>query len=441
MKSLLNIGLASALVCAGLTPAFAEDGSFDLSEIQTAADHIAADAGQGVAPDTAFKPQAKASPFAAGVERRIVVFHDGVAQSSMRNLIAANGGTVTHDLWLINAVAVEMPAVSQAGFDRALQAAADVKRVDLDRVQQWVRSEGGPQTSAECPPWWPPGLPGCDPPGGGGDDKQTVPWGIERVNAPAAWAASRGAGVKVAVVDTGVDPNHKDLRVSAAFSAFENEGPEDGNGHGTHVAGTIAGLDNGIGVVGVAPDVTLIAAKVLDSGGSGTYATVIAGLQWAVEQEADVVNMSLGGDQGEPSLEEAFQAAADAGVVIVAAAGNNSGAVGYPAKYPSTIAIAASDSSDKAAYFSSRGPEVEFITPGVQVYSTYKGGGYRKLDGTSMACPHAAGLAALAVASGAHGIDAVRAALKAAATKLPGVPDTLNGSGLPDAARIVGSGI
>jgi subtilisin len=112
--------------------------------------------------------------------------------------------------------------------------------------------------------------------------------------------------------------------------------------------------------------------------------------------------------------------------------------VGYPAAYPETIAVAASDSKDKVAYFSSRGPEVAIIAPGVAVYSTYMGGGYNTLSGTSMACPHAAGLAALAVAArGLHGVDALRQALVGAAAKFPGIPDVQQGAGMVDALKLV----
>ncbi|MDA8131461.1 MAG: S8 family serine peptidase, partial [Elusimicrobia bacterium] len=122
---------------------------------------------------------------------------------------------------------------------------------------------------------------------------------------------------------------------------------------------------------------------------------------------------------------------------VVCAAGNDSGPVNYPAKYPEAIAVSASDSSDKLAYFSSKGPEIAVIAPGVNVYSVKKGGGYTSMSGTSMASPHVAGLAALAIGAGAHGPDAVRAALTRAATKLPGLKPTDQGAGLVDAFKLV----
>jgi subtilisin len=330
-------------------------------------------------------------------------------------------------------------------LDSFLSNQTEVERVERDYVQNWLK---GVRALQGCPDWWPPDLPCPFPPdeggGGGGGGAQKTPWGIERVGAPKAWAKTRGDGIKVAVIDTGVDSKHPELKVLGGYSAVEGDTSwEDGHGHGTHVSGTIAALDNTVGVVGVAPNVELYGVKVLNAKGEGTYATVIGGVQWAVENKMVIANMSLGGDETTEAFKDAMQAAADKGLTVVAAAGNNSGAVGYPAKYPSTIAVAASDSSDKGAYFSSRGPEVDVIAPGARIYSTFKGGGYSTLDGTSMASPHVAGLAALAAAAtGARGIDAIRAALKSAATKLPGVSNDLNGAGMVSAEKLVsGSGL
>ncbi|MEE8424275.1 MAG: S8 family serine peptidase, partial [Elusimicrobiota bacterium] len=164
---------------------------------------------------------------------------------------------------------------------------------------------------------------------------------------------------------------------------------------------------------------------------------VIEGIQWTVEYGMDIANFSLGASQGTEALADAVKAAKAGGVAIIAATGNSGRAVGVPAAYPEVLAVAASDSSDRVAYFSSRGPEVDVIAPGVGIRSTYMGGGYRNLSGTSMACPHVAGLAALAVARGAGGIDAVRAALASAATKIPEVPAEQQGAGLIDAERLV----
>ena len=245
--------------------------------------------------------------------------------------------------------------------------------------------------------------------------------------------------MKVAVVDTGIDFRHPDLapNYKGGWNAIVSTAtPLDDQGHGTHVSGTIAAVKDLKGVVGVAPSVDLYGVKVLDKNGSGQYSWVVAGIEWAVMNGMDVINMSLGGGSGTEALRQIMIKSKEMGVAVVCAAGNDSGPVNYPAKYPEAIAVSASDSSDKIAYFSSRGPEIVVIAPGVNVYSTRKGGGYTTMSGTSMACPHTAGLAALAVGAGVHGSDAVRAALKAAATPLPGLTPVQQGAGLVNAAKL-----
>ncbi|HBL16521.1 MAG: hypothetical protein A2X36_01880 [Elusimicrobia bacterium GWA2_69_24] len=351
------------------------------------------------------------------VQHRIIVFQKGTDRARRMAIMKAAGGTVTRDLWLINAVAVVSPRTQLAAMEGRLLAYSEVKRIEPDFIQNWLLQEAAP---TEPQP-------------------QAVPWGITRVNAPKAWAVTRGARVKVAVVDTGVDYDHADLKVAGGFNAIDPKAPfMDDHGHGTHVSGTIAGADNDVGVIGVAPDVTLYGVKVLGGDGSGSFETVIAGIQWCVENRMDVANFSLGAGQGTEALADAVKAAKESGLTIVAAAGNSGGSVGYPAAYPETIAVAASDSKDKVAYFSSRGPEVAIIAPGVAIHSSTLGGGYGPMSGTSMACPHAAGLAALAVAArGVHGADAIRQALVGAATKFPGIPDVQQGAGMVDALKLV----
>jgi len=202
------------------------------------------------------------------------------------------------------------------------------------------------------------------------------------------------------------------------------------------VAGTIAAVRDGAGVIGVAPGAKIYAVKVLDKNGSGSYSDVMAGIEWAAQNKINVINMSLGGGDYMEAMHNVIKAANALGVTIVCAAGNDSGAVNYPAKYPESIAVSASDSSDKLAYFSSRGPEIAVIAPGVNVYSTKLGGGWRTMSGTSMACPHVAGLAALAIGAGISSPELVRQALTKAATPLPGLKPTDQGAGMVDAAKL-----
>jgi len=237
--------------------------------------------------------------------------------------------------------------------------------------------------------------------------EQTTPWGIDRVFGPESyafdtWTSSTGEGVTVAVLDTGI-ADHEDLAVLGGYNTITDTTTWiDGYGHGTHVAGTIAAIDNSIGVVGVTPDVGLYAVKVLDDSGSGYVADIIEGIQWsAITMDIDIISMSLGSSSYSSSLELACDSAYYGyGSLLVASAGNSGNPpgrgdnVGYPAKYGSVIAVAATDQNDKRARFSSTGPAVELSAPGVDVLSTYPGG-YAIGSGTSMACPHVSGVAAL----------------------------------------------
>lgn len=235
---------------------------------------------------------------------------------------------------------------------------------------------------------------------------ETVPAGVAQIKAPAAWDCSRGKAIKVAVVDTGIDGTHPDLAANykGGTSFVPTEGtPMDFNSHGTHCAGTIGAEINGAGVVGVAPAAYLYAVKVLDKTGSGQFSWIISGIDWCISHGIRIVSMSLGGGAAPAALETMCNTAWSKGLLLVAAAGNSGpgpNTVGFPAKYKNVIAVSAIDGSNVIASFSSRGPEVELCAPGVNVLSTIPGGGYGSKSGTSMACPHVSGAAA--VVWGAH---------------------------------------
>ncbi|WP_026691049.1 S8 family peptidase [Alteribacter aurantiacus] len=235
---------------------------------------------------------------------------------------------------------------------------------------------------------------------------QEVPYGIEQIGAIDVQVndGNTGNGVSVAVLDTGIAA-HEDLNVVDGESFIAGEPDyEDYNGHGTHVAGTVAALDNDLGVLGVSPDVDLYAVKVLGADGGGSHASIAQGIEWAVDNDIDVVNMSLGGAVGSTTLEQAVNYAHSQGVTLIAAAGNEGSlipglnTIGYPAKYDNVIAVGAVDSNNNRASFSSVGNELDVVAPGVSILSTYLGNDYAALNGTSMASPHVAGAAALLLA-------------------------------------------
>jgi subtilisin family serine protease len=234
-------------------------------------------------------------------------------------------------------------------------------------------------------------------------DPQTIPWGITRVN---------GGGIDEPlgiawVIDTGIDSDHPDLNFDKDRSRnFVSRGRptiEDGNGHGTHVAGTIAASDNEFGVIGVAPGATVVAVRVLDNNGSGTIDGVIAGVDYVAAngKEGDVANMSLGGGFSQ-ALNDAV-IAASATVKFVLAAGNEStdantrSPASASAEGDNIYTVSAMGEDDMGedvwAYFSNYGnPPIDCAAPGMDIYSTYKDGGYATLSGTSMAAPHVAGV-------------------------------------------------
>lgn len=238
---------------------------------------------------------------------------------------------------------------------------------------------------------------------------ETIPLGVSQVKAPPAWDSSRGKGIRVAVLDTGIDGLHPDLiaNYKGGVSFVPGESPADGNGHGTHCAGTIGAALNGIGVVGVAPAASLYAVKVLSNSGNGNWSWLIAGISWSIANKMRVLSMSLGGGSAPGALEAMCNLAFAKGLLLVAAAGNSGAppagaptSVLFPGRYKNVIAVSAIDSASALAPFSSRGPEVELCAPGVNILSTIPGGGYGLKSGTSMACPHVSGGAA--VAWGAH---------------------------------------
>lgn len=250
-------------------------------------------------------------------------------------------------------------------------------------------------------------------------------WGPQQVEAPAAWDVTKGSDqVEVAIVDTGVDYDHPDLsgKVIKGGDFVDNDGdPMDENGHGTHCAGiAAASTNNGVGIAGMAPNVSIYAVRVLDANGSGSLDAVAEGIIDAADNGSEVISLSLGAPTGAQTLEEAVQYAADKGSVVVAAAGNSGlPTPSYPAYYSDAIAVAATDSNDSKASFSNYGNWVDIAAPGVDILSTYPGGDYQSLSGTSMATPHVAGLAGL-LASQERSASEVRSAIEQTADPISG---------------------
>jgi len=311
---------------------------------------------------------------------RVLIGFKGLPDAA---LVHAHGGRINHIFSLIPVISAEIPLAARDALARNPNVA-------------YVEDDGVAHALGEVEPVVADAA----------TDTQTIQWNITKIGADQVWGTTAGAGVNVAILDTGIDVDHPDLKVMGGIN-FITPGAsyDDDNGHGTHCAGIVAALNNTIGVVGVAPAANLYAVKVLDASGSGSYTAIAQGIEWAVNNGMDVISMSLGGSQTSTTLQQACDAAYANGVLLVAAAGNEGKKntkldnVSYPAKYDSVIAVAATDINDVRATFSSTGPAVEVAAPGVSIYSTYFGGGYATMSGTSMACPHVSGLAALVLAA------------------------------------------
>ena len=231
------------------------------------------------------------------------------------------------------------------------------------------------------------------------NDGQFYGWEINKFDIPSLWRKTKGEGVKVAVIDTGCDLNHHDLKdnmLEGKNFVEIGQPPMDRNGHGSHVAGTIAASDNNLGMVGVAPKAKIIPIKALGDKGGGNLNDVCKGIDWACRNGADIITMSLGSPAGHAQLAASLKNAAAKNVLVFCAAGNSgeNTPIMYPAKYPESIAIGAIDVNMNRTSFTCAGEELEFLSPGKDIFSCVPGG-YAKMSGTSMSNPFASGYAAL----------------------------------------------
>jgi thermitase len=272
-------------------------------------------------------------------------------------------------------------------------------------------------------------------------DYKTKHYAPQKVAAEQAWDTTQStSNVKIAVIDTGVDYYHPDLDgkvIKGADFVADDDDPIDENDHGTHVAGiAAANTNNGVGIAGLAPKASILAVRVLDADGSGSLDDVAQGIRYAADQGAQVINLSLGGNLGSKTLQDAVNYAWNKGSVIVAAAGNTGVALpSYPAYYSNVIAVAATDQNDQKASFSNFGTWVDIAAPGVDIYSTITNNQYASYSGTSMASPVVAGVAGLLAAQGKNASQ-IRAALEDTADPVTGT-GTLFQNGRVNAAKAV----
>lgn len=235
--------------------------------------------------------------------------------------------------------------------------------------------------------------------------QQKMDWGVKTLRVFDVWKETRGAGVNIAVLDTGIarhDDLHPNIKGGINFSSSNPNDIEDKVGHGTHVAGIISAVDNTVGVVGVAPMANIYVVKVLGNDGSGSFDMIIKGIDWAIEKKMDIISMSLGSKYDSPMLHEAVKRAYRKNITIVAAAGNDGDEypdndIDYPGKYPETIAVGSINKYLKRSWFSGDGKELDISAPGEEITSTYLENKYAVLSGTSMATPFVTGVLALLI--------------------------------------------
>jgi subtilisin len=351
--------------------------------------------------------------------RKIVVFQGGTSMQVQQQVVARSGSQLLSILSLINGVAIELPAQNAAQALIALQADPTVAAI-YDDLTNSGQDGGGDKVIVITP---------ADPP-----TQEFYPWGLDTIHVPDVHQVDpglKGSGVTIAILDTGIDMNHPDLskNIKGGYNAIAGQNSrnyQDDNGHGTHMAGVIAGRMNRLGVVGAAYQANIVAVKVLDQYGHGYLSDLINGLGWISTNKIRVVNMSLGFSETNPLLEQAIRSLYEAGVIMVASAGNggtacaqdgggddgggddgggddgcqpSKGEAHYPAHYPWVISVAATNGDDEVTGYSQSG-KVDVAAPGgtqsgPRIFSTNKGGGYGWGSGTSQAAAHVTGAVAL----------------------------------------------
>lgn len=361
---------------------------------------------------------------ALAVDRDVIIGYKKPVGAPEKKLITDNGGKVKKNLDVINAISVQIPENNM----KNLKNDSNIKYIVNDTVFK-------------------------------ASDEYSSSWGVQYIGSQSVHDQNiNGTGVKIAILDTGIDYNHPDLSSNYKGGydfVFNDADPMDDstgiavNSHGTHAAGIIAAQNNGVGPVGVAPKSDIYAVKVLDGAGFGMASFIISGIEWAMVNDMDIISMSIESTENNTAILEAVNAANNSGILLVAAGGNDrtgAGTVKYPAAYDAVIAVTAIDQNGQKASFSPVDPKIEISAPGVNVLSTVIGGGYGTRSGTSMAAPHATGAAALIFSSNFPDVNGdgnrdnmdVREIIRNSAFDV-GAPghDNIYGYGLLDASNAV----
>lgn len=357
--------------------------------------------------------------------RKIVIFNKDIVDCNIKDTLLRKYGAVKiKELPLVNGFSVNLMS-NQA---ESLRSETKILRVEDDVIVTAMGKNNPPVPTQPA---------------------QTTPWGITKIKANLIPKSSTSSLVNIAVLDSGIDLSHPDLKdnIKGAYNAISRKvSANDDYGHGTHVAGIIAATNNSIGVVGVAPTANLYAIKVLNSVGNGYVSDLIEGIEWSITNGMNVINMSLGVSDS-PALHDAIIKANQANIILIAAAGNNPNEmVKYPAAYPEVISVVATDYNDQISTVCPKG-KIDISAPGVDIYSTFKYGNYSLSTGTSMAAAHVTGVTALLLSTTSKGdlngdgkttFLEVKQKLQSSAKDLGTIGiDDIYGAGLLDAYKAV----
>jgi subtilisin len=271
-------------------------------------------------------------------------------------------------------------------------------------------------------------------------EQQVIPWGVSAIQAPKVWPQDQGESVKVGIVDTGIDGRHPDLRsnIEDGVNTVDSSNPFiDLNGHGTHVAGTAAAVNNSVGVTGVAPRASLFSLKAFAADGTAFLSDIAEAIDWAIDRNIRILNMSFGSRESSQVLHRAIKAANEEGVIMIASSGNASESLDYPARHEEVLAVGAVNKNRRLASFSNFGRTLNYVEPGVDILSTWPvSPGYNSLSGTSMAVPHLTGICALLLSKAPElTAQQVKDILDRAAIRLPGISRLKQGQGAVTATR------
>ncbi len=373
-----------------------------------------------------------------GTTRKILTFkNECMLEKSKTSLIEKYNCKILKNLNIINSLVVE---ISNNKLEEIIKENIIFKVEDDLQVEAFGKQlKPMPTSVITSTPLITPSYP-----------NEVIPWGIKKINADLAWAITSGNHIKVAVLDSGIELLHPDLKlnIKGGVNTINSKlSINDDYGHGTHIAGTIAAIDNEMGVIGVAPNIDLYAVKVLNSQGDGYISDIIEGIDWCIRNGIKVVNMSFGTTMDSQALHDAVIRANEAGVIQISASGNNGGNINnYPAAYPEVLSIGAIDSTNNIFTFSNTG-KVDFVAPGVDIFSTYLNSDYLSISGTSMAAAHVTGIVSLMLSvpqkcdlnkDGFCSIEEVKQKLESTSLDLGSEgKDSIFGAGLVDAFKAV----